>query len=172
MKKQLIRKGVFETNSSSTHSLTIESDGYLSTDQITPFTLYGEFGWSQERYYDFDSKFAYIYIYLEEWVRHPTKQVEFPNIVKNALAKLNLRLVFLYDLPELKEETKALTAALQHDDESLEPIVITLSNTWNYIDHQSVESCDLDYLFTEEEDHLINFLFNPNSFVETDNDNH
>lgn len=54
-----VRKGVFETNSSSTHSIVIAREGTKPLDSIT-FDL-GKYGWECEKYNDPDSKASYFY---------------------------------------------------------------------------------------------------------------
>lgn len=44
-------------------------------------------------------------------------------------------------------------------------------SNWSYIDHQSVDDNDYRYLF-EDPEQLRQFIFNPNSVLITDNDNH
>lgn len=60
MKKQ-IRKGVFETNSSSTHAINIfrgyNPENIPESIVVRP----GEFGWERHTYDDVDSKLAYLY---------------------------------------------------------------------------------------------------------------
>lgn len=58
MKKQ-IRRGTFETNSSSTHAICITNDtGYLLPEHID--FHFGEFGWEFEEYTDVDTKASYL----------------------------------------------------------------------------------------------------------------
>lgn len=57
MKRQ-VRKGVYETNSSSTHAICIAKDGYELKDYIDFHT--GEYGWECEEYGDLDNKASYL----------------------------------------------------------------------------------------------------------------
>ena len=57
MKRQ-IRRGVFETNSSSTHAICIAKDGYEKADYIE-FHI-GEFGWEFDTYNDVYSRASYL----------------------------------------------------------------------------------------------------------------
>lgn len=62
MKKQ-IRKCVFETNSSSTHSICISKEPVVLSDingKVVSFT-HGEFGWEESTYHDLWSKASYLY---------------------------------------------------------------------------------------------------------------
>lgn len=57
MKRQ-IRRGCFETNSSSTHAICIAKEGYKKRDYIE-FEI-GEFGWEFDTYHDMHSKASYL----------------------------------------------------------------------------------------------------------------
>lgn len=71
--KVQIRNSVFETNSSSTHAICINTNGELKMPAKESMT-YGrahktqlraehkyDFGWEEERYYDFEHKFDYLW---------------------------------------------------------------------------------------------------------------
>jgi len=58
MKK--IRKGVFETNSSSTHSICIAKDAELTIPKSLHFD-FGEFGWEYDTLSDVYTKASYLY---------------------------------------------------------------------------------------------------------------
>ena len=55
-----IRKGVFETNSSSTHSICIAKDAELTIPQSLHFS-FGEFGWECDTLYSVSEKASYLY---------------------------------------------------------------------------------------------------------------
>lgn len=59
MKKQ-IRQGVFETNSSSTHSICIAKDAELTIPQKVHFE-FGEFGWECRTLKSISQKASYLY---------------------------------------------------------------------------------------------------------------
>lgn len=65
--KTVIRRGVFETNSSSTHSLSIaDSHDYIKVkvNEDNNIVIYGEFrfGWGYDELFDFEDKVAYYYL--------------------------------------------------------------------------------------------------------------
>ncbi len=168
--KKLIRKGVFETNSSSCHSITIEGKSGVYDDIPTVekdgsiFIRSGEFGWEIENYDDFGSKASYIAVYIRDWVRDEVKKSAFKEIFENIIIETTGcdRVEyenFFWD----QEET-----TYEHNGK-IEKYMSSLGE--GYIDHQSVESSDYDYLF-EDIDKLKNFLFNSNSILHTDNDNY
>lgn len=145
---KLIRKSVFETNSSSCHSLTLASgDTYEgvtpnSNNQIILET--GDFGWSIEDFSDAHSKMSYVWIYMRDW--------------------------------DTEEHLKDMFKKVVFEHTGASEIIMPESETSygmdsGYIDHQSVESKNLRYLFDSEYT-LKTFLFNPQSSIHTDNDNH
>ena len=58
MKKQ-IRRGVFETNSSSVHAICISKSNEYKTQDNVDF-IYGRFGWSPETLYTPEEKASYL----------------------------------------------------------------------------------------------------------------
>lgn len=152
---QQVRAQVFETNSSSTHSIALntltpltKSTDYTITKDGAFHIPYYEFGWGYEEINEADLKAAYLYIYIQDWVR--------PKSSADADAYLDLfeKVIFT--------QTKATSFSFDPPDK------------WHgagYIDHQSVESRDLDYLFASPEP-LTNFVFCRNSILTLDNDNH
>ena len=59
-----IRKGTFETNSSSTHSICItKEDSFIKIPEELKINVKNyEFGWKYEKYRGTDEKFAYLII--------------------------------------------------------------------------------------------------------------
>lgn len=149
MKKTQIRQGVFETNSSSTHSISIApgltgQNGLMDTSLIPDYdgniVLEGdEFGWDVAKYNDAVTKANYVAVYVEEWSGSRS------------------------------EEFKEIFAKVMKEQTGCKELIISLGR-YAYIDHQSVESQDLDYLF-EDPEQLRSFIFNPDSVLTTDNDN-
>lgn len=140
---QTIRKSVFETNSSSSHSITIgigtEWDNIIPNEKGNIILEGGEFGWECDSFND-------------------------------ALTKANYCAIdFLHDkelIEQLKRVIKDYTNCNKvkiKADESYE------SPNWSYIDHQSSGTIRSRY-FTDEE--LKNFIFNKSCILYTDNDNH
>lgn len=144
-----IRRSVFETNSSSTHSITINNLGdlldMLIPDESGNVILYGgEFGWEVEDYNDSQSKASYLAIYARYYSSEPNLE----KILKEVI----------------KEQTKC------------KKVVFGFSEDYDmlngcYIDHQSIENKAFHHLF-ENKEMLRQFIFNPKSVLHTDNDNH
>lgn len=138
-----IRNKVFETNSSSTHSISIASggDGILSTilpvDGIIELTG-GQFGWEWEKYND-------------------------------ALTKANYAAVYTRYDEKLQQMLKDV---IMHHTGAKEIVLNLGEDVQFYIDHQSdvVESDHLIDAF-DSADTLKNWIFNENSWLLTGNDN-
>lgn len=139
-----IRNNVFETNSSSSHSISIssESDGLYDTidlDENANVVLNGgKFGWEEEEYHD-------------------------------ALTKANYCAVDVFNDPKkiqmLKDVIKKHTGARK--------VIINFTTDYNsenysYIDHQSRGTSAEAF---SSEKNLKRFLFRHNSVLHTGNDN-
>lgn len=138
-----IRHNVFETNSSSTHSISINSTTELY-DSITPdsngvITLTGgEFGWEWQQYND-------------------------------ALTKANYCAVDSYGNGDLEKMLRDVI--MEHT--GAKDVVFDLTtdyrqDNYSYIDHQSVGTSHPAF---SSSDNLKNFIFNPKSYLFTGNDN-
>jgi hypothetical protein len=144
---KLIRRGVFETNSSSTHSITIGSDtdllGFSPNTPDNGIEIRPDyFGWNHEIYRSVESRLSYILIYIRDW--SGDKHEKFTQVLTNVV----------------NDHTGAVYIKLIEDEEED-----------GYIDHQSVEYQNYHYLF-EDPSVLKTFLFSKDGYVETDNDNH
>lgn len=139
-----IRRNTFETNSSSTHSVTICScGGSFSPIDYTGKVLIiepGEFGWEERSYVGLAHKASYAYTYA---ANYGTEE----------------------NLNELREVLLEYTNAE-------EVIFQKYKDDWyptGYIDHQSD---DVAAEIFETRNDLKHFLFNECSSFTTDNDNH
>lgn len=144
--KTRIRHGVFETNSSSTHSISLANTekkfctDSLPIDKDGSISIYpGEFGWEQKRYYDAYTKASYALTY--------------------AFATSSKEIVMLQEV--IQEHT------------GVKDVKLCTSESGYYafgnIDHQSIEVCEEAFKSKEA---LRSFIFNPQSILITDNDNH
>lgn len=163
---KVIRRKVFETNSSSTHAIAItksnenlESPGHLSLEYD------GEYGWSFRVVNDLDNKFTYLAIaaaYIEN-ISHEGERDEF----FKTLGELNGRefeiRYFLWKLSKLgfsfgKREEKIVKK-------------LTDENSYDYyIDHCG-EAVGLYLKMVDDEDMLKRFLLSSDSFITMGNDN-
>lgn len=145
MKIKQIRRNVFETNSSSTHSISIVgSEGMYDTilpDKKGNILLEGgKFGWEEMEYTDSLTKANYCAvdnIYNEDRL----------NMLKEVI----------------KEHTRCNEVIILANKDSYD------NPCYSYIDHQSAGISS--EAFTSKEN-LKNFIFGKNSVLFTDNDNH
>lgn len=155
---KIIRHRCFETNSSSAHSISID-DFNIEYDTIIDHNDTGvfcieligyEFGWEIEDYFDPITKLAYLLVdvsYSNE------ERKEFYNRLIKEVVLDHTGLVLIVKEPKLR--------------------------SWdNYIDHQSIGAAKQaihEGAGNDEERikaRIKNFVFNRNSVLHTDNDNH
>lgn len=140
MKKQ-IRRGVFETNSSSTHAICITKESVIEKDFPNHVTFtHGEFGWETVEYSDLWSKASYLY----EAICCCYEEEQKEEVINNITETLN---------------GYGITCDFEPDREG----------KWSYIDHGS-QTIDFVEGVLEDEDKLLRYLFG-NSFIVTGNDN-
>lgn len=141
--KKVIRKGVFESNSSSTHSICLCGNKYEKLPNYNETELIlsgGEFGWEHETYTDWLSKANYVAVEA-----------------------------YCTENDELRKNLKKCL----RDNINCGPIVFEFSKDWNkgnysYIDHQSLGLISQDVGIGVEE--LSEFIFS-DSELSTGNDN-
>lgn len=164
-----IRNNVFETNSSSSHSLCIKannelSDSYLTVDDIDNHVHveFGEFGWGYERTTDQYDKLSYLVTMLVETEGNGCKSIQ-----------------DLYKTEGFNAINKVIKEYCKCDGIIIDSVVGPAS--WNenylvhdgYIDHQSCEDYSTvqgflnDYGITVEQ-----FIFNSDVILIIDNDNY
>jgi len=151
-----IRAGVFETNSSSTHSLVLaDTDNLMSAPfnstimESGVVNIYtGEYGWEIETFTSPEDKLSYLYTDAMFYA----SDTDYPDPDKNE------KLQMIVDA--VKEHTGCdVTFALVKD-----------YYPFGYIDHQSIGLCD--EVWERGIEGVKRFVFNPDSYFETDNDNH
>jgi hypothetical protein len=157
---KVTRHGVFETNSSSTHSIAIQGGKYvldkLPVEDGVCRVYPGEFGWEEEDYYDADTKASYC-------LTHAWSAGDGRDGYKMSPEKAASRLDMLRDVIQKATGAEKVEFAESGDD----------FYKRGYIDHQSIEGDGGagEPAFASEES-LRDFIFNPNSLLRTDNDNH
>lgn len=148
--KRVIREKVWETNSSSIHSLvynpkhmkknslTMDKDGYVIAD-------FGEFGTDKEIYKTQDEKLSYLLTelyYINGYETNIEENWDFEHLVK----------------------------AIQDYDNSVEGIKV-LKTVTPYIDHQSVpEYNQSNFVNYWDKGSIQSFLFNDDLWIKTDCD--
>lgn len=152
-----VRKSVFETNSSSSHSLTLSSTDLVELP-LSPLTLrrgtltlaMNEYGWEWHRYYTPEEKANYLFTSARgtsESVPHGTPE----EVTK-----------------ELREENPHIDMLCRVIEEHTGVKVLVEPGSSGYIDHQSTGT-GMELFNSEEE--LKKFLFSEDAFVQTGNDN-
>lgn len=151
---KVIRHGLFETNSSSTHSISISDKAgvldILPVEAGVCKVYPGEFGWEEDTYHGAVIKASYC-------LTHAKSRPEY------GLGDGERELQMLEEV--IKENTGAEKVEFVPNDDGFHP--------WGYIDHQSIE-CDGgagEPAFASKES-LKSFIFNPDSWLKIDNDNH
>jgi len=145
-----IRQGMFETNSSSTHSITIHPGvctAKLAVNVNGAVTIRpGDFGWEVETYKDAETKASYCLTYAMQ-----TKRGKLLKMLRKVI----------------KEQVGAKSVAFEalHPDSDY-------GDEWGHIDHQSIDDSDVCGPAFESETALRQFIFNRESILRTDNDNH
>lgn len=172
-----IRNSVFETNSSSMHSISFSSDAPIVTVKELYINASGEYGWEITDYSDPNSKLDYATVAFLHIVRNEVKSEleediidyideKLQNVV-DCFAKHGVIVEFAEDM--YKVSSKRYDTAVY--------ITVAVSG---YIDHQSApykyndsdsDSSVLADWFANNPEELFKFVFN-NSSIHTDNDNH
>jgi len=84
---QHIRRGLFETNSSSTHALVIMKDSHLINYELELSVVTGDFGWERALYCDSYDKLSYLLtycVYLSDLKFFDILKTTFPEVVFKA----------------------------------------------------------------------------------------
>lgn len=148
MKHIKIRKGIWETNSSSTHALVIKKEKPAVLPEEVYFDL-GEFGWEKGIYMDCETKCSYlhtaIYQRFFDYENNKEKYYEYKNKISNILDEYGIKSKWL-NVEDIGE------------------------NSWYYIDHCDELENFIEIILNSPE-LLIDWLFNDDSILITDNDN-
>lgn len=163
---EVIRVGVFETNSSSTHSICVrpqDSRGQdtLPVDSLGTCRVYpGEFGWEEEEFDDAPTKASYCLTHLKNVRNYRDGDTRYTGDL------LRYRERMLKEVIAEKTGAKLVVFVPEHESEDD-------GYVWGYIDHQSIEdnggACEPAW---ESKETLSDFIFNRSSILRTDNDNH
>jgi len=173
--KVVIRRSVFETNSSSCHSISlgkgnIKPNVLIPDDEGNIIVETDEFGWEYDTFTEAYIKLSYLatYIYNRKYLDITPEIVE-----KYYDSDLNI-----LDIKAFDDETteKYLNMLCDVIREVTGGKLIIKSNTtditnfcaFGYIDHQSMPVAAEIF----ENNKIKEFIFNPKSILTTDNDNH
>ena len=146
--KTVIRRGVFETNSSSIHSICIAKEPLPELEFPKKLMFkHGEFGWEYECYRSVEGKASYLYAAICEIYSDKYKCEEIKNKLYDILSKRGIEIEFE------KEYTDEFGFKVE-----------------SYIDHSWELKDWLDSLLHSKK-RLLNFLFSEKSYIHTGNDN-
>ena len=141
--KTNIRSNVFETNSSSVHTITISNTSPQGIDNYIFFDR-GEYGWEWEIYNSSQDKANYLYECMIDLFYHNNSLEEKCNRIREELASYKVDCDF----------------AEVNGDNIFD----------GYVDHGSQNEELVNYLL-DNPDKLIDYLFNDTSYIATGNDN-
>ena len=162
-----VRRNIFETNSSSTHTLSIiKEDKDIKYPKSIIFTK-GKFGWEDDEYTNTYSKASYLWEiirfagdisgYCSDNTKFLTYE-EYIQRIKDILDRHNIKYEFEYDTVVERTSTYKEYVNQYGDVDD------------GYIDHVS-ECADFINFVTSKDEYLLNFLFSGKSFIVTGNDN-
>jgi hypothetical protein len=149
-----IRRNVFETNSSSTHSICIAKDAELTIPESLHFD-FGEFGWECDTLYSLGEKASYLYTGL------------IANNRKEDAEKI-FELLRSKEIEVTAEEPTFKT--YNHTNSEGKPVEYTYPVNAGYVDHSN-NLTDFLNAICQDENKLMNYLFSDLSFIITGNDN-
>ena len=159
-----IRRSVFETNSSSTHSITISGLKDIYDFPTTDLPVrFGEYGWEYEHYYDIEDKLSYVFTMMQykigakyDWGNKRLLK----SVIESDYSKWIQEMTMEHCGKKLIFSSKGCK-----EDESF---------PCGYIDHQSTDVLD-DFWSNDEKEFkelMKEFIFNSKYGFMTDNDNH
>jgi hypothetical protein len=163
-----IRDAVFETNSSSSHSVTVSADELADDYGISKETLrkgvitakvYPDgYGWEWVRFYRPENKLAYLLYQAMPWTtrgKEPERGVDVASKLKEVSPRAR-------HIIETVEKKTGLRVELVFPD---------VEGAHFYVDDDSAGR-GLEYTAPGREDELLRLIFGSNSYVELGNDNY
>ena len=175
-----IRRGVFETNSSSVHSISIIKDNFNGS-LPSQFTINcdGEFGWEVKTYDDAESKAAYLY---QAILYYPYDLI----CKRDDIDKAQEILQGLIDKFIKNIESYGIEVDCKYRFTKIESIECCSGETYNYVifadengnsnenfgylDHGGEAKDLVDYVLSSPEN-TVKFIFDNRCFIDTGNDN-
>lgn len=157
MKKQ-IRRGVFETNSSSTHAICIATEDVLNIPKEISFK-FGEYGWECETRKTMQDRANYLYTAIGYVANDFDELKDYLTFIFNTLTKHGVEYIYM-DSYEIYVST--------WDDDGLK--IFPCVDNKGYIDH-GYGTEEFVRTVCSDEDMLLHYLFSDKSYVETGNDN-
>ena len=145
-----IRKGCFETNSSSLHSICIYKD-YNDPANLTSLRFgFGDFGHTSERYASIIQKAAYLWTAICNSGKRPRDINQKKKKIKEMISE---------KYPDIRLSFAKFTYNKTHNEIEID----------GYVDHARY-ACDFIEYVLQSSDNLFRYLFGDKSFVQTGND--
>lgn len=150
--KTVVRRSVFETNSSSVHTLSIiKNTEHLEIPEQVTIDTSAYFGWNRELFTDLDSKLSYIWLAIDDFWYYKDmpyeemrkKQEELHDTFKQKLLECGVKEINVIDSDSV---------------------------TFNGVDHGDEAEEFIEAIFSDM-DLFKNFLFDNKSYIYTTNDN-
>lgn len=150
--KTVVRRSVFETNSSSVHTLSIiKNPEHLEIPEQVTIDTSAYFGWGRELFTDLNSKLSYIWLAIDDfWY--------FRDIPYEETLKKREELHDTFKQKLLECGVKEIN------------VIDSDSVTFNGIDHGDEAEEFIEAIFSDM-DLFKNFLFDNESYIYTTNDN-
>jgi len=148
-----IRKGVFETNSSSMHSISISSNDHFNFYDKPIIGRFGEFGWGYDELVTPEEKLSYVLTAIQYY----DDGINENNITDST---------YYIWLNEMIKDYTGHEIDLRINYNDFYPL--------GYIDHQSVDTLD-DFWSQDKEtfkENMKELIFNQKYRIIIDNDNH
>ncbi len=171
MKKQ-VRQGVFETNSSSVHSISIINNNYTPNNLPKEFTIKTdrEFGWEVTTYDNPQDKAAYLYqaiLYYDP--EENNLKLSNDEILK---IKQNLLNIFIDNLESfgIKVICEHRFAKIIEDYDYVAFVNEKNEQSKGYLDHGSEAMHLVDFVLSSKEN-TLKFIFDNRCYIDTGNDN-
>ena len=179
---QTIRKSVFETNSSSVHSLTVKKNDMV----LKPYKMdlnyenklvleFGEYGWGYDTLTTVFDKLCYLLTMVGETeLRNMSHEITSPHdVLKNSSGFIlleNFVTQWIVDCAGIEINGLQMTIQEYRYNDSL---IKYIDLTDGYIDHQSVEDySSLEDFLYQNDTSVENLVLNDNVSIIIDNDNH
>lgn len=167
--KLQIRRGVFETNSSSTHALCICENDEVDFAKIKQdyenviITIDGdEFGWNFDVHFDVQTKLNYMFTMITACCNNEDAALTLMNKMKTLLESIGVTIQYRFDTVITKQMTTFLNCYYTefHDKNGCK--------FKGYVDHPNETILDL----LDDKDMFFKFLFGKESMLVTGNDNY
>lgn len=176
--KTQIRRGVFETNSSSVHSISIIKDNFKgSLPKKFVINCNGEFGWEGDTYDDSSSKAAYLYQAIKYYTEKNANVNDEKERIQGLMDKFigNLESYGIEVICPYRFTKICHTDIDDWGDYNYDYVAFVDENgnepaDDGYLDHGSEAKEFVDYVLSSPEN-TVKFIFDYRCYIETGNDN-